>query len=162
MDPNKQNISIEQIKAAMQSPEVKNARPEDLISTISGMFGLDLDPIDQSEVEKIRDEYFQAITLDKDNWTRLPGIRNYVQISSFKLKEVPPGGAIVADVLIDKSDFEAECFDRYVKNMNIRGKTIVFYAVSELPVNIVIGLKCVNQQTKEVMPVSSEYFRRGN
>lgn len=160
MDPNKK-ISIEQIKAALSSPEVQNAKPEDLISTISGMFGLDIEPLDQEEANKIRNEYFQAITLDKDEWTRLPGLRNYVQIAPFKLKEIPPSGAVVADVLIDKSDYEAECFDKYVKSMSIRGKTIVFYASSELPVNIVVGLKCVNQVTKEIIAVPPEYFRKG-
>lgn len=155
-------LTAENIKALMDNPELRNAKPQDLISTISGMLGLDIAPISDEETAKIRATYFQVVTLDKDDWTKLPGIRNYVQIAPFKLKEIPPESAMVADVLIDQSDYEAECFDKYVKNMTIRGKSIVFYAVSELPVNITIGLKCVNQKTREIITVEDKYFRRGS
>ena len=153
------NFTPETIKAIMKSPEMQNVKPQDLVSTLSGMFGLDVTPISDEETARIRAIYFQVITLEKDNWTKLPGIRNYVQIAPFKLKEIPPESAMVADVLIDKSDYEAECFDKYIKNMTIRGKSIVFYSISELPIDITIGLKCVNQRTREVVPVDDRYFR---
>ena len=155
------SFNLDMLKAAMQSPEVKNAKPENLISTLSGMFGLELDPVDEAETRRIRETYFQAIVLEKDNWTKLPGISNYVQISPFKLKEVPPGLAIVADVLVDQSDYEVECFDKYIKNMAIRGKSIVFYASTDIPITLTIGLKCVDQKTREVKAVDPEFFRKG-
>lgn len=153
------NISMEQLQQAMNDPSVRNCKPDQLINKISSMFGLgDLDPVDQSETEKVRDIYFQAFKLEADKWTDM-GKGDFVQIVPFKLKGVPEGTMLVADVLIDQSDYEAECFDQFIRNMDVRGKSMVFHSCCALPIDIVLGLKCVDIATQEPMRVPDQYYR---
>lgn len=143
--------SINDLKQALASPEMKNTPPDQIISSLAGMFGLtDLEAMDPEKCDEIRKVYFQAFTLKKDNWTVMPGSDNTVQIIPFKLKEFPEGTHLVADVLIDKTDYEAEVYDQYVTNIVGRGKSIIFYAVSPLPIDVTIGLKCVNEEEEPV------------
>lgn len=163
-------ISLDDIKRAMEDPSVKNSRPDQLIQNLSNFLGIqDLDAVDQAETERVRQTYFQAIRLESDRWADMPGSGNarnvttYVQITPFKLKWIPQNTRLVADVLIDKTDFERECFDVYIQGMAARGKNIVFYSNGIIPVDIVIGLKCVDENTGDVVYVPDEcYFKKKN
>lgn len=152
--------TLNQLKAAMQDPRVRNSSPNQLIDNLAAVLGLDLDPVSQEQSEAIRNEYFQAIRLEGERWTSMPGLNNYVQIHPFKLKQIPKDTEFVADVLIDKSDIEAEYFNRYVRNMSIRGSNIVFTSVTPIPTDIVIGLKCINSKTKETVRVPDSCFKK--
>lgn len=141
---NPSNLSIEDIKKAMTDPSVRNSKPEEMINKLRGLLGLgDLDPIDANATEEVIKTYFQAFKLEKCNWAPM-GAGTFVQTVPFKLREMPPGTRLIADVLIDQSDFEAECFDRFIRAMEVRGKTIIFNAIAEIPVDLTIGLKCVD------------------
>lgn len=148
---NNPNVSLEDLKRAMNDPMVKNSPPDQLIANLSNVLGIaDLDPVDQSEVEKVRDIYFQAFKLEAERWTPMPGngfarnVTTYVQIIPFKLKWVPDGVQLVADVLIDKTDYEEECFQNCVQGMAVRGKNMVFYSNTAIPIDITLGLKCID------------------
>jgi len=154
------NISIDDVRRAMSDPLVRNSRPEELIKNLAAVLNIDDVPtISQEESERIRNEYFQAVQLDKDSWTSMPGLNNFVQIHPFKLKQIPKDTHFVADVLIDKSDYEAECYHKYIRNMMIRGKNIVFSASAEIPVTITLGLKCVSDITDLTVRVPDACFK---
>lgn len=151
------NITIEDVKKAMTDPAVKNARPEEMINNLRNLLGLgDLEPVDATATEEVVKTYFQAFKLEHDNWAFM-GPGSYIQTVPFKLRKLPPGTKLIADVLIDQTDFEAECFDRFIRTMDVRGKTIVFDASAEIPVNLTIGLKCVDAYGAPVIP-EDEYF----
>lgn len=155
------NPSMEEIAAAMSSPQIKNSKPDQLIPNLMAMFGMDgVDPVTPEQCESIRQVYFQAHKLEKDNWTPMPDGNNIIQIMPFKLVEVPAGCKLVVDVLIDKSDFEAEVFDQYITNMAARGKSLIFYAKAMLPMDITVGLKCVDEITNEPIYVPDEMLQR--
>ena len=141
---NPSNLTVEDIKKAMNDPSVRNSTPEEMINCLRGLLGLgDLDPIDADATEAVVKTYFQAFKLEHCNWAPM-GVGTYIQTVPFKLRELPPGTRLIADVLIDQSDFEAECFDRFIRTMDVRGKTIIFNANAEIPVDLTIGLKCVD------------------
>jgi hypothetical protein len=161
-------LSLEDVKRALEDPSVKGSSASNLIQNISNILGIqDLEAVDQSETDRVRHIYFQAIRLEADDWTDMPGtgpqkgITTYVQLAPFKLKWIPDGTSLVADVLIDKTDFEAECFDKYIQGMAVRGKNIIFYATAAIPVDIVIGLKCVDANGNAVF-VPDECYRKKN
>lgn len=164
---NDHQVSLEDIKRAMNDPTVKNSAPDQLIQNLSNLLGIqDLDPVNQTETEKVRETYFQAIRLEADRWTAMPGtgrargVTTFVQLAPFKLKWIPEDTQLVADVLIDKTDFEQECFDKYIQGMAARGKNLVFYSSISLPVDIVIGLKCVDDHGNVVYVPDECYFQK--
>lgn len=155
------NLKPNDLSNALNSPSIKNSKPDQVIPNLMNMFGIDdLEPVNPDETEAIRHIYFQANTLSADKWTELPGVNNTVQIIPFKLKEVPMNARLVVDVLVDKSDYEAEVFDKYIVSMSARGKSLIFYAKASLPVDIVVGLKCVDQLTGEPIYVPDEMLQR--
>lgn len=138
------SISYDEIKAAMDDPSVKDADPANKLQNLSNLLGIgDVEAVDSEEAQRIRDTYFQAFVLSKDTWAPM-GPGTFIQVAPFKLKDIPSNTRLVADVLIDKSEFEAECYDRYIKNIGVSGKTLVFSATVGLPVDITIGMKCVD------------------
>lgn len=157
------NVSMADVRRALEDPNIWRSAPNELIGNLINAMGLeDIPCIDTDEAERIRQVYFQATRLEKDRWTQMPGIENTVQIIPYKIKgELPDGTHLVVDVLIDKSDYEAECFEKYVKNMMVRGSNIVFFAVAPLPCDIVIGIKCVDEDDEPVY-IPDEMLRRGS
>ena len=125
------NVSLADVRRALEDPNIRKSAPNELIGNLINAMGLeDIPCIDTEEAERIRKIYFQATRLEKDRWTTMPGIENTVQIIPYKIKgDLPEGTHLVVDVLIDKSDYEAECFEKYVKNMMVRGNNIIFFAV---------------------------------
>lgn len=155
------NITPDKLAAAMQDPAIQRSSPDNLISNLMAMFGMeDLEAVSSEESESIRHTYFQAYKLEKDKWAELPGGAGIVQIMPYKLKELPPNGMLVADVLIDKTDFEAEVFDRYITNMSARGKAIIFYSNGFPPVDVTIGLKCVDKNTGEAIFIPDNQLQK--
>lgn len=145
-------VSMATVRRALEDPKIRKSAPNELIGNLINAMGLeDIPCIDTEEADRIRKIYFQATRLEKDRWVTMPGIENTVQIIPYRIKgELPEGTRLVVDVLIDKSDYEAECFERYVKNMMVRGSNILFFAVAPLPCDIVIGIKCVNENDEPV------------
>ena len=162
MTPNENgsHVTINDIMKAMEDPLIKKSKPEQLVPNIMNMFGLDLEAVDSTECDAIRQVYFQAFVLYKDRWTEMPGSNNTVQIAPYKLKEVPAGTRLVVDVFIDKSDYESEVFEKYITNMVARGKSLIFYAVGPLPVDLTLGLKCVDALTGEPFYIPDDLLQK--
>lgn len=156
------NVSLADVRRALEDPDIRKSAPNELIGNLINAMGLeDIPCIDTEEAERIRKIYFQATRLEKDRWTTMPGIENTVQIIPYKIKgDLPEGTHLVVDVLIDKSDYEAECFEKYVKNMMVRGNNIIFFAVAPLPCDIVIGIKCADENDEPVY-IPDEMIRKG-
>ena len=160
-DKRPEEVTVSDIKKALNDPKIKQSKPDQLIPNLMNMFGMaDLEAVDSTVCDQIRQIYFQAFKLVKDRWTELPGTNNTVQIAPFKLKEMPAGTRLVVDVFIDKSDYEVEVFEKYVTNMVARGKSLIFYAVGPLPVDITVGLKCVDALTGDPFYIPDELLQR--
>lgn len=146
-------ISVSDLKSLLESDTIRKSSPDTVIGNVLAALGLNIDPIDQEEIERIRKEYFQAFTLKRDAWTPFPRgpVNEYVQLVPCKIKKIPEGGRLVADVLINKTDFEQECFDVYIQDLQIRDKSIVVYSLSPLPVDLTLGLKCVDDRNPGVI-----------
>lgn len=149
--PQENTVSMADVRKALDDPKIRNSAPNELIGNLINAMGLDDIPsVDSEEAERVRHTYFQAGRLERERWTTMPGIENTVQIIPYRLKgNLPEHSHLVVDVLIDKSDYEAECFEKYVRDMTIRGSNIIFYAVAPLPCDIVVGIKCVDDETGE-------------
>ena len=66
----KKHVSIEDVQRLMQTPEMQNTRPEQLINKLAGMLGLDdIEPVSGEETERIRQIYYQVVVLKADEWT---------------------------------------------------------------------------------------------
>lgn len=144
----KKHVSIEDVQRLMQTPEMQNTRPEQLINKLAGMLGLDdIEPVSGEETERIRQIYYQVIVLKADEWTFMPKENKRIQIVSARLKSMPENCHLVADILIDKSDIEEQYFNEYISGMEMRGKSMIFYADADIPVDLTIGLKVVGNET---------------
>lgn len=157
MDKDKKNITYEDVARLMNTPEMKNTAPEQLINKLAGMLGLDdIEPVSEEETARIRQEYYQVVVLSAEEWTFMPKEKKFVQIVSARLKKMPEGCHLVADILIDKSDIEEEYFNNYISGMELRGKTMVFYSDAEIPVDLTIGLKVVVNETGNTLYIPDD------
>lgn len=164
MNHDQPSINLDDLKRAMNDPAVRSSSPDQLIQNLSNVLGIpDIDPVSQEETAKVRETYFQAFTLSADAWTSMPGngftrnVRTFVQIIPFKLKWIPEHTQLVADVLIDKTDYEEECFQNCIQGMAARGKSIIFYSNTSIPIDITLGLKCVDENGN-IVHVPDECF----
>lgn len=144
----KKHVSIEDVQRLMQTPEMQNTRPEQLINKLAGMLGLDdIEPVTEEETARIRQMYYQVVVLKADEWTFMPKENQRIQIVPARLKSMPENCHLVADILIDKSDIEEQYFNEYISGMEMRGKSMIFYADADIPVDLTIGLKVVGNET---------------
>lgn len=145
---------------AMEDPSVKGAPPNELINRLQGALGVgDLEPVTPEQLASVLEIYFQAFTLERDLWVSLTP-NQYIQTKPFRLKKLPEGTHLVADVLIKDSDFEVECFDRFITKLEARGKTLVFYARASVPVDLTLALRAVDENDNTVQ-VPPECFIKG-
>lgn len=153
----KKHVSIEDVQRLMQTPEMQHTRPEQLINKLAGMLGLDdIEPVSGEETARIRQMYYQVVVLKADEWTFMPKENKRIQIVSARLKTMPENCHLVADILIDKSDIEEQYFNEYISGMEMRGKSMIFYADAEIPVDLTIGLKVVANETGNVVFVPDD------
>lgn len=153
----KKHVSIEDVQRLMQTPEMQHTRPEQLINKLTGMLGLDdIEPVSGEETARIRQMYYQVVVLKADEWTFMPKENKRIQIVSARLKTMPENCHLVADILIDKSDIEEQYFNEYISGMEMRGKSMIFYADAEIPVDLTIGLKVVANETGNVVFVPDD------
>lgn len=158
------NVSMADVRRALEDPKIQRSAPDQLIGNLINAMGLDDIPcIDTEEADRIRKIYFQAVRLEKERWTTMPGIENTVQIIPYQIKgNLPENTQLIVDVLIDKSDYEAECFEKYIRGMTVRGANIIFYAVAPLPCDIVVGIRCADIETGETVYIPDEMLRKNS
>ena len=152
-----ENITPQDLANAINDPRVKNSKPDELIPNLLYMFGIsDMPAIDEDECNTIRRSYFQAYKLVKTAWTLTPNQMGAVQTMPFRLREIPEGTKLVVDVFVDKSDYEVEVFDEFITDIAAKGRTIIFTASMVPPVDITIGLKCVDVDTEETIYIDDD------
>lgn len=139
-----QNLDKNVIDEVMNDPSVKNASPEDYIHNLSHALGArGLFAMDGEEYDRVVNVYFQAFSLHHDKWTPIsPGI--YAQSVTFALAEIPEKTRLIADVLIETGEIELEYYDKYVRSIGVSNGSIIFQASQPIPIDITIGLKCVD------------------
>lgn len=156
-------LSMDDVRSALNNPSVKKSTAEKIIPNMMSALNIgDLEPVSEEDSQEVLNTYFQGIVLETDEWTCMPGVAGseYVQIAPFKLKTLPEGTHLVADVLIDKSEYEVECFEKYITNMEVRDKSVVFTAVGAIPIKITLGLKCVNVEGAPVRPEPEHFVKK--
>lgn len=146
-----------------QAPKQPEKNPNEIIDQVLSRLGGNYIDITAEECNEVTKTYFQAFVLERELWTPMPeifGKANFIQIKDAKITKVPAGAHIVADVLIDKSNLEAECYDRLVQSIEFRGRSVIFYATDIAPVDITIALKCLDDKGNIVIPGPECYEKK--